>query len=70
MSTKLDDDTLRGSLLEQLGKSEEFESEVEAYERDPDLGSYAFLTGCLERYLSKAHDEEEPPTAHCIGVEA
>ena len=52
MSTKLDDDTLRDFLLEQMGTSKELESEVKAYERGPDLRTYAFLTGCLERCLS------------------
>ena len=53
MSTRLDNDTLRGLLLEQLGKSKVFQSEVSAYERGPDLRKYEFLIGCIDRYLSK-----------------
>ena len=42
MSTKLDDDTLRDLLLEQMSQSKEFESEVKAYEREPDKKTYDF----------------------------
>ena len=53
MSTKLDDDALRDLLLEQRSESKEFESGVEAYEREPGMRTYGFLTGSIERFLSK-----------------
>ena len=53
MSTKLDDDTLRDPLLEQMSQSKEFQSEVKAYELEYDTKTYELLMRCIERFLSK-----------------
>ena len=51
--TKLDDEELRDLLVDQLLQSKEFDSEVKTYYHEYGKKTYAFLAGCVERYLSR-----------------